>query len=225
VVANLATAQLTPKAKAAVDRLLALEPGATLASISMWADEHKNPTTGAWHYVNFPRDSCTYDVQRECPDGKCVVGAIERQTAVLASGASDEQRLTALKYIVHLEADVHQPLHAGYADDRGGNQYQLQAFKRGSNLHSLWDTGLIRNLNEDVDTMSARLSRLSTSGASADLAPSHAAEESCKIVASLGFYPERKVGPEYIEKFTPVLEQRLVTAGARLAGVLNRAFK
>ena len=130
VIALLAEQQLTPKAKEQVQKLLALEPGETLASISTWADEHRNPTTAAWHYVNFPKNTCTYGVQRDCPDGDCVVEAINRQLAILASKAPDEKRLNALKYVVHLVADIHQPLHAGYGEDRGGNTYQLQAFKR-----------------------------------------------------------------------------------------------
>ena len=153
VVASLAETQLSAKAHAEVDRLLALEPGATLQSISTWADEHRNPATGPWHYVNFPRNTCTYDAARECPDGNCVVGAITKQLEILSSSAPDDVRLKALKYVVHFEADVHQPLHTGYADDKGGNGYQLQAFMRGSNLHSFWDSGLIKNLNEDVDAL------------------------------------------------------------------------
>lgn len=57
VIASLAWAQMTPTARMEVNRLLALEPGETLVSISTWADEHRSPTTAAWHYVNFPRDS------------------------------------------------------------------------------------------------------------------------------------------------------------------------
>lgn len=114
--------RLSPAARAQVERLLALEPEATLASISTWADEVRSPTTAAWHYVNFPRDAdCHYDTNRMCIQGNCVVGAIERQLAVLPSDAPDEKRLLALKYVVHFIGDVHQPLHAGFADDRGGN--------------------------------------------------------------------------------------------------------
>src|ERR1035437_4548815 len=83
VVANLAAAQLTVKAGGEVERLLALEPGATLQSISTWADEHRNPATASWHYVNFPRETCTYDAGRDCPDGNCVVGVIAKQLEVL----------------------------------------------------------------------------------------------------------------------------------------------
>ena len=150
VIAGLALSQLTPKARAEVDKLLALEPGKTLVSLSTWADEHRSPATARWHYVNFPRDSCSYLPQRDCPDGQCVVAAIDRQTEVLKSDAPPEKRLNALKYLVHLVGDVHQPLHAGYLDDKGGNTYQLQAFMRGSNLHAFWDSGLIKNLGEDV---------------------------------------------------------------------------
>ena len=71
VVANLAQAQLSVGAKREVDRLLATEPGQPMASISTWADEHRNPVTAAWHYVNFPKTSCTYSAARDRPDGLC----------------------------------------------------------------------------------------------------------------------------------------------------------
>jgi len=48
-----------------------------------------------------------------------------------------------LKYVVHLVADVHQPLHAGFADDRGGNRFQVQSLGRGTNLHAVWDVDLV----------------------------------------------------------------------------------
>ena len=123
VIALLAEQQLSSQARLEVTRLLALEPGETLASISTWADEQRSPQTAARHYVNFPRDSCSYDANRDCPDGKCVVEAINRQAQILQSTTADEKRLTALKYLVHLVGDVHQPLHAGYQDDKGGNTY------------------------------------------------------------------------------------------------------
>ena len=122
---------------------------ASLASISTCADDNRTPVTAPWHYVNLPRDgTCRYEAERDCVSESCVVAAIERQAAVLASSASDEARLSALKYVVHFVADVHQPLHAGFADDRGGNTYQLQAFGRGTNLHAVWDTALIQLIQQ-----------------------------------------------------------------------------
>lgn len=224
VIAGLALAQLTPKARAGVDRLLAQEPGETLMSVSTWADERKNPTTARWHYVNFPSDSCSFDVARDCPDGQCLVAAIERQAAVLASSATDDKRLNALKYVVHLVGDVYQPLHAGYLDDRGGNTYQLQAFMRGSNLHALWDSGIIKNMNEDTDAMTARLLKRRIAFTSQRFSAVQPAEQSCQIVGMTGFYPEHRVGQDYIDRFTPVLEQQLSAAGVGLAGLLNQVF-
>ena len=225
VIAGLALSQLTPKARAEIDRLLAQEPGETLVSISTWADERKNPITAQWHYVNFPRNSCTFDADRDCPDGQCLVAAIERQSAVLASQASDEKRLTALKYLVHLVADLYQPLHAGYLDDKGGNTYQLQAFMRGSNLHALWDSGIIKNMNEDADAMTSRLLARKAGFANQSFSAVRAAEQSCQIVGMAGFYPARRVGQEYMDRFTPVFEQQLQAAGVGLAGLLNQILK
>lgn len=221
VISNLAEAQLTPKARTEVTRLLALEPGSTLASISTWADEHRNPSTAAWHYVNLPRGSCTYVAERDCPGGQCVVAAIERQAAILTSNVPDEKRLTALKYLVHLVGDIYQPLHAGYADDKGGNKYQIQAFGRGSNLHALWDSGLIDQLGMRPEELVRGLQSRSIASSSPTLSIASVAEESCRVVAQAGFYPGRKVGAEYLEAYRSVLEGQLTLAGARLAGILN----
>jgi len=218
VVAQLADAQLTPKARAKVDQLLSQEPGQTLVSISTWADEHRSPRYAPLHYVNFPRGDCVYQAQRDCPDGRCVVGAIHQEAAVLASNASPEARLLALKYLVHFVGDVHQPLHAGFHDDKGGNTYQLQAFMRGSNLHAVWDSGLIKHLELSADALSSQLAgRLKP----APWTPEIAAEESCRIVSTPGFYPDRLVTPSYIEQYQPVMLGRLALGGSRLAVMLN----
>jgi hypothetical protein len=84
---------------------------------------------------------------------------------------------------------------------------------------------LIKNLNEDVDALTKRLIAKKDAPNSADLNVVHAAEESCQIVGTTGFYPERLVGQDYVQRYTPVMEQRLTVAGARLAGLLNRIFK
>lgn len=227
VVARLAETELSPAAKTGVVSLLALEPGATLVSISTWADEHRDEAPGSWHYVNFPRGDCRYVSERDCPGGHCVVEATDAQLRVLASGAPAETRLRALKYVVHLVADVHQPLHAGLGDDRGGNRYQLQAFGDGSNLHAFWDVGFFRQLNESAESMATRLrSRTPLGLTDLQLSMAKAAEESCQHVVGEGFYPaDRQVSQAYLETHMPMVEQRLLLAGARLAGYLNHVFK
>jgi hypothetical protein len=225
VIALIAEKNLTPAARAEVNRLLALEPGETLASISTWADELRSPQTAPWHYVNFPKGDCNYRPERDCPDGRCVVAAIEKAASVFASNAPDEKRLTALKYLVHFVGDVHQPLHAGYGEDRGGNTYQLQAFMRGSNLHAVWDSGLIKYLNIDAATLATQLADSRPSNTASAWTSAQAAEESCKLVGTEGFYPGRLVDALYIQRFVPVMSDRLATAGARLGLLLNKISK
>jgi hypothetical protein len=222
LVVEFAESRLSAPARAEVDRLLALEPGATLASVSTWADEIRSPSTAPWHYVNFPRDAdCRYEPARSCIDGSCVVAAIERQAAVLASKAPDETRLKALKYVVHFVADAHQPLHGAFADDRGGNSYQLQAYGRGTNLHALWDSGLIQAWPGGSQALHGALESekaLKETGGS----PANWAEESCRIVVTEGFYPTgHKLEADYAQRWGRTLELRLAQAGARLAALLN----
>lgn len=112
----------------------------------------------------------------------------------------------------------------GYGDDRGGNSYQIQAFGHGSNLHAFWDSGLIKTLQEDSDTLSQRLLVRTPKGATAPWSATQAAQASCRIVASEGFYPGRFVDQDYVQAFTQVMESQLVTAGARLAELLNQVL-
>ena len=51
-----------------------------------------------------------------------------------------------LCYVVHLVEDAHQPMHVGDRHDRGGNNLELQFFRDDyTNLHQVWDSGLLRN--------------------------------------------------------------------------------
>ncbi len=225
LVAELAENQLTPAARTEINRLLALEPGATLTSIATWADENRSLGTGAWHYVNFPRGGdCSYDAAKLCVGGNCVVEALNTQLALLASKAPDAERLVALKYVVHLVGDVHQPLHAGFLDDRGGNSFQLQAFDRGTNLHALWDSGLIGAWLGGPDALREGVQADKTAVLVAP-GPASWAEESCKVVSAPDFYPEKRtLDASYPARWNPELERRLKAASTRLAAVLNESL-
>ena len=232
VVATLAESRLRPATRAEVERILAQggESHAELYRIANWADHHKSPQTGPWHYVNFPRGDCHYMAERDCPEGQCIVQALRREVKLLAhpsAATTPEQRLHALAYVVHFVGDIHQPLHAGYGDDRGGNSFTLQRFMQASNLHALWDAGIIRYWGLERDALAQRLSRFSSAAEQAlqtPWRPENVAEESCGIVASPGFYPDTRTGSNYIDKFTPVLEDRLQMAAARLAQLLNQTL-
>jgi hypothetical protein len=223
VVASIADGLLDASARARVDGLLAVEPGATLASISTWADETRDRSTAPWHYVNMPRGSgCVYERARDCPDGRCVVEALNAQIRRLNSTSPAEQ-LEALKYVVHLVADVHQPLHAGFADDRGGNTYQLQAFGRGTNMHAVWDSQLLRSVDARSMVVAGSLSAKKLARPDTSV-PAEWAKESCLIASRGDFYPSRQLDDDYLRTFGPIARARLYAAGARLAAVLNAAF-
>lgn len=233
LVARLAEAQLTPQARAAVQDLLAGEADPSLAGIANWADELRGESaalgkrSARWHYVNIAEHDCAYLAQRDCPGGNCVIEAIRAQSAILADATKPrEERVQALKFVVHLVGDAHQPLHSGYANDRGGNDVQLQFGGKGSNLHSLWDSGLLAASGLEEEALLVQLRALpSPQSPRARLVPAdaqHWSEQACRVVQQPGFYPANaKPGDAYAQTWLPVAKQSLANAGAHLAGLLN----
>jgi len=236
LVASLAWDGMTPAARAAALQLLEGEPEPTLAGIANWADDLREndpdlgKRTSKWHYVNIAEDGCVYEQQRHCRNGDCVVEAIRAQTAILADTKRPKaERLQALKFVVHFVGDVHQPLHAGYGHDKGGNDFQINLNDRGSNLHSLWDSGMLKDTGLDEPAYLQRLRAMpaATPTPGKPLPPQSVAwaEASCAIVRRPGFYPARaKIGPDYLQAWRPVAETQLRLAGAELATTLNAAL-
>ncbi|MDQ7760033.1 S1/P1 nuclease [Xanthomonas sontii] len=237
LVADLADTQLTPQARAQVRTLLQGEPDPTLAGVANWADQLRehDPDLGKrsarWHYVNLAENDCHYEQTRDCPDGNCAVEALRRQAAILADRSQPQAaRAQALKFVVHFAGDVQQPLHAGYARDKGANTVQIQFEGKGSNLHSLWDSGLLRSRGLDEQAYLAELEKQplpAPSPAGSALPPPAAAwaEASCRIMLRPGFYPPGATLPaDYVTTWRPVAEAQLRQAGADLAATLNAAL-
>src|SRR5690606_3577739 len=201
LVARLAQAQLSVPAQSEVQRLLATEGLDSLADIANWADELRGSDPGLgrrsarWHYVNLGELDCRYDREAACRGGNCVVEAINVQATILGDRSrSDAERLQALKFLVHFVGDVHQPMHAGYARDRGGNTVQLQLHGRGTNLHAVWDTPLLRSARLDEAASAKRLQRgqprlPGDAARYTHAAPARWAERSCAIATANGVYP------------------------------------
>jgi hypothetical protein len=224
-IAGLADSLLSLKARQETTRLLSLEPGQTLVSIATWADENRTKDTAKWHFINFPRDTCAYIADRDCRDGQCAIEALETQIAILSDkGAKDSDRLAALKFVVHLMGDIHQPLHAGFSDDRGGNQYQVQFGGKSTNLHALWDTDFIEDFHMSNENLIQHIKPITPLNLPINTDVKNAAQESCAIAHASNFYPDRIIENNYSEHFTTVLKARLSMAGQRLATVLNKAF-
>lgn len=195
-----------------------------MGSVSTWADDIKSRSTARWHFVNLP-DDCSYVPERDCPGGACVVEAIRRQANVLSGQASDLDKLKALKFLIHLVADVHQPMHAGRASDKGGNLLQIRAYGRGTNLHAVWDGLLIQHyaggsvaLRSSVE---AEMITASTRGSPADWAI-----ESCRLSTDTQLIPlGRELPATYPDQVDGVLVQRLAQAAARLADLLKGTLR
>ena len=239
VVAELAQRHLSPVAEAEVERLLAPEHTKSLADIANWADQIQNdPAQDAlWkqtrplHYIDFPGGDCNYTPPRDCKDDRCVVAGLQHYVAVLGDPSQpDAARLDALKFVVHFVGDIHQPLHAGSRDDKGGNTYQVQFEGKGSNLHKVWDSGMLKTRGLDRQAYVQRLDATGPVALPLPTAPlghpyAQWAQESCRITTEAGFYPDgHKIDQAYVAAELPVAERRLREGGRHLAEVLNLAL-
>ena len=179
VTALIAYRHLSPKARAALDALLATDGDpltrADIASRATWADRYRtrHRETGPWHYANIEIDTPSLDAA--CfhfppagdnvpaslgPARDCVVNKIEQFERELKDRrTAPAERLLALKFLMHFVGDLHQPLHAADHDDHGGNCVQLAAIGAGHtrNLHAFWDVSAVDALGGNAVTLAARL--------------------------------------------------------------------
>jgi S1/P1 Nuclease len=166
-VALLAEQHLTPEALELVNKLLAENPVDSglkryctdpahdlLADASTWPDDVRNSAkNGPWHYIDIPRGAPRAPLSEYCGAQGCVTKAIADQVAVLKNLNADAHlRADAIRYLVHLVADLHMPLHATSNDDRGGNCVPVKYFWRQPraahdsftpNLHFIWDVAIL----------------------------------------------------------------------------------
>ena len=232
LVARLAAAHLTPAAAARVAEILGRDT--TMASISSWADQirRERAATGPWHYVDIQITDKHLDMTRDCPKGDCVIAKIaDFRKVVVDPAATPVQRKEALMFLVHFVGDMHQPLHCSDNHDKGGNDVKLKFFDRDSNLHSVWDSGLLGRIGQE-EALFARYS--------ADLTPKKAkklgkgsvenwAEQSHKTAVKVTYgklpKPPVVIGAEYEKLADPVVTEQIERAGARLAALLNATLK
>lgn len=232
---RVAESRLTPRARAAVRELL--DPGESLADASTWADEHARGIRGsaAWHYVNVPISEPHYNAGF-CGRGGCVVEKIAEFRRVLADpNAPRARRRQALRFLVHLVQDLHQPLHVGDDNDRGGNELQLHLGRRETtNLHQVWDSGLFRwhyrehAEDELVRDASARADR-PEARAWTDGRVEDWADESLALARRAYQNPRTgrmlrrgdEIGLDYVDANGPKAVERIAQSGVRLAAILN----
>lgn len=228
VIGEAAVNRLAPDRRAELAALLGAADTAELdsavATACFWPDTVRDDPAWSWsaplHYVNIPRHATAYERQRDCPDGQCVTEGILRFAAALDRPQRDHgPRREAFAWLCHLVADLHQPLHAGFRDDRGGNRVAIEYRGESLNLHQFWDSAL------------ARERRANTAGlpdcADADDAPWNPADvaawttESHTLAVTAAYPPGRVIDASFAEQSWALINSRWCTAAGRLAAVLE----
>lgn len=228
-VATIASNHLTPKARLMVKSLLG---DTAMADISSWADQilKEGPfkNTAPRHYINAPLGLSYPNFVQEIknqPQENVYKAVTQCEKDLQDPTLSQQKKLEALKFIVHFVGDLHQPMHVSRAEDKGGNTIQLQFEGQGTNMHSLWDSKLIAKEGKSFDQMA-----LDYDTATPQQIKAWQKDELLKWLyesyqISSQLYPEieqnNKLGDEYHAKYMPVVQQRILKAGIRLAGLLN----
>lgn len=215
-----------------------------LPEASTWPDEQRsNPTqfwqetASPWHYVTLPEGVAAEDLQHP-PEGDAATALAQFTEVLRSETASREEKALALRFVVHLVSDLHMPLHAGNGTDRGGNDFIVDWFDEQTNLHWVWDEGMILRQQLSYTEYADRLERrIDPEDVVAwwDADPSTWIGESADLRDTI--YPETGgelglgtrevpavVGYRYHWQWMPVAEERLAKSGIRLAAYLDWVF-
>jgi len=237
LVGAVAERDLCADARNAVNQLL---EGQSLGQAGRWPDWIRSDPewkhTRTWHYINVGDDEPIEQVAKG--DHQDVLWAIRRFDRRLADETlTAEERATALRFLAHFTADVHQPLHVGRAEDRGGNRIAVRVGKRTTNLHAVWDAEALlkderkkRGLTRDQQAQELVVRTQGRVVAFQADPPLEWARESLALRALVYAFPAPegdaavRLEGEYLAVATDIVHSRLSAAGVRLAGRINRIF-
>jgi hypothetical protein len=243
VVAAIADTQLSGLARAHIKEILG---GAeSLDEAANWPDEMRSApgafwqkTATPWHYVTL--NGIIYD--HAPPEGDALEALSHFRSVLQDPNASLADKQLALRFVVHLVGDLHQPLHVGKCCDKGGNDVKVSWFGKPTNLHAVWDSQLIDDEQLSFTELAAKLERHTSETDIVswwDINPRDWISESAEIreqiyvnIPSPAKPKDKKSKGEalpdlsytYVYKFTPVVERRLQQAGVRLAAYLNDIY-
>lgn len=244
IIAQIAESRLTPKAKAAIDELLAKKE--TMSSVASWADtvRKEREETATWHYVDLPYEMRAYDAARDGKNGNNVIDKVVDFANVLNDRTRPEsERVEALKFLIHFVGDLHQPLHcAERNEDKGGN-FRLVFFMdepQAVNLHRVWDSVILKHMMEDkgeklsIKEYAEKLAGSITEKQAKEWSggdPVAWANEAHQLAIDVVYAdvpadgPPVKLGEPYLQRAEPVIDMQLARAGTRLGALLNRIFQ
>ena len=202
-----------------------------LAFVSNWADEIKRDKkwyeSYSWHFVNVSTGKL-YKNSIKSPSGDIIM-TIKDQVKVLANKKTKkDDKKNAIKFLVHLVADIHHPLHNGYAKDRGGNEIKINWMGRKTNLHYIWDYNIIESqklsYTEYASFLNLEYGKTKDKFKNDSLMTWH--KESRDYLVKLYSFKQSKVWEkQYIHQHIGFINLRLYQAGIRLASLLNDIFE
>jgi len=237
VICHMAWEKLHEQPRANLKDLLAIETREEFAETCIWADAHarENPATVPWYEIHVPPDARSIDLGRDCPeDRSCIVREIERNVAILKSGASRAERAIAAKFVANMVGDIHQPLRVGLAEDRGGADIRAIFLGKTTTMREIWDTYLIESDPPALAEVASiyhpytPLDRLFVDWTNA--LPLEWANESLWIMRTpatgyLGNPGGLEFDQVYIHQNRAVAFDRLAKAGMRLGHLLNEILR
>ena len=223
----IAEQHLKKKAQKKINRILADN---SLAEVSVWMDDIKSDAaynhTHDWHWVTVPGGK-KYEETEKNPNGDIIMKIEELVTVLKAGNLTAKQEEEYLKYLVHLVGDLHQPLHVGKEGDTGGNAVKVQWFGQPSNLHRVWDSDMIDGKNLSFTELARFVGTPSKEQIKAWQATGvrEWAYESVQLREQVYSLPEDgRLGYRYSYDNFSTVEQRILQAGIRLAGLLNQIY-
>lgn len=227
VIGLIAERHLSKKAKKQIDKILKDE---TLAEVSNYMDfiraDDRYDHMAPWHYCTIP-DGQTYEEAGTPEEGDAIV-AIQKFTEELRTKKFTEgDEAFTLKLLVHLIGDIHQPLHVGNGEDKGGNDVKLDYFWSSSNLHRVWDSGIIDGQQYGYTEYADWIDHASDSNREKweNDELMDWIYESQQLRNECYELPENmKIAYDYDYEHLDLVNQRLLQAGIRLAAVLNEIY-
>lgn len=225
----LALQGLDPTASIWIKNVLGTDDVETINQACNWPDHVRDTPDWQWsapqHYVNIPRSASRYDLERDCPDGLCVTEAIKKYAGQLTNPRLDKgQHWQAFAWLCHLVGDLHQPLHTGYRDDRGGNHVNVSYGGEIINLHQFWDRAVIREHLGSHGTWQKPVWAGDSLPIGKPWNPVETddwTDESHRLVSAAAYPPGEIIHADFVENSWLLIRQQWLKAGERLARILN----
>ena len=225
--AEVASFYLTENAKNKINEIL---DGETIVTVSMYADDIRSDNRYDkyydWHFINMELDE---DYEDAVPSEKGdVFIAINKCLDILESDSlTDSDKSFYLKLLIHFIGDLHQPMHIGRYEDRGGNRVYVKWFGRNSNLHRVWDSEMINGYNMSYSELAKNLptpENLEIEFERDDLIDwvNETHSYTRKIYNDVSI--DDNLGYEYQYQNFQIVRELILKGGMRLASVLNYLF-